>query len=297
VVRKILRSDDTSAALLLRDMVYDEEGNVRPARLSALLNAALGYVSDRTEGFVDFDAVPADGASVQEILAYLLSPDAKDLRPLLVGWMVNGLDLFARDRARKAYARLATLAPRLPFLGPLPMPPKPPVFVPGKGFVEPDALIEMMAPPLDASEGIYLQSLTELSEALLGVDKGELEAPSWATASRLLLSPSEQARELQRALGALAGREANGAVVGAIAAEVINQLMERQAERAAVPADRLFPRGVRRALQAAMAAGGGVGASRAVAAGGEPAAKPAARAPAAKPPSSTEPQMIKLQPA
>jgi hypothetical protein len=294
VVRKILRSDDTSAALLLRDMVYDEEGNVRPARLSALLNAALGYVSDRAEGFIDFDAVPDEGASVQEVLAYLLSPEAKDLRPLLVTWIANGLDLFARDRARKAYARLATLAPRLPFLGPLPMPPKPPVFVPGKGFVEPDALIELLAPALDAQEGIYLQSLTELTEALLGVDKGELEAPSWATASRLLLSPSEQARELQRALGVLAGREANGAVVGAIAAEVVNQLMERQAERAAVPADRLFPRGVRRALQAAMAAGGG--GAKAVAAGepaAQPAPKPAPRPPAGRP----EPQMVKLRPA
>lgn len=63
------------------------------------------------------------------MLAFLLSPEARDLRPLLVGWLVNGLDLFARDRARKAYAGLATLAPRLPFLGPLPMPPKPPVLV------------------------------------------------------------------------------------------------------------------------------------------------------------------------
>lgn len=40
-------------------------GNVKPTRLGALLNAALGYVSDTTEGFVDFDAVPEEGASVQ----------------------------------------------------------------------------------------------------------------------------------------------------------------------------------------------------------------------------------------
>jgi hypothetical protein len=65
VVRKVLRSDSNGTALLLRDIVYDSEGNVKPTRLGALLNAALGYVADQTEGFVDFDAVPDDGASVQ----------------------------------------------------------------------------------------------------------------------------------------------------------------------------------------------------------------------------------------
>ncbi len=34
-------------------------------RLAALLNAALGYVADSTGGFVDFDALPEQGASVQ----------------------------------------------------------------------------------------------------------------------------------------------------------------------------------------------------------------------------------------
>ena len=45
--------------------MYDSNGNVKPTRLSALLNAALGYVADQTEGFMDFDAVPQDGASIQ----------------------------------------------------------------------------------------------------------------------------------------------------------------------------------------------------------------------------------------
>ena len=65
VVRKILRNDSTGTGSLLRDILYDADGNVKPTRMSALLNAALGYVSDRTDGFVDFDAVPDDGASVQ----------------------------------------------------------------------------------------------------------------------------------------------------------------------------------------------------------------------------------------
>lgn len=65
VVRKILRNDSSGAGSLLRDILYDSEGNVKPTRMSALLNAALGYVSDQTDGFVDFDSVPDDGASVQ----------------------------------------------------------------------------------------------------------------------------------------------------------------------------------------------------------------------------------------
>ena len=51
--------------MLLRDLMYDSNGKVKPTRLSALLNAALGYVAEQTDGFIDFDAVPQDGASIQ----------------------------------------------------------------------------------------------------------------------------------------------------------------------------------------------------------------------------------------
>lgn len=40
-------------------------GGMRATRLNALLNAALGYVASETSGFVDFDAVPEQGASLQ----------------------------------------------------------------------------------------------------------------------------------------------------------------------------------------------------------------------------------------
>lgn len=65
VVRKVLRNEDAGASSLLRSIIYDSSGNVKPTRMNALLNAALGYVSDKKEGFIDFDAVPADGASVK----------------------------------------------------------------------------------------------------------------------------------------------------------------------------------------------------------------------------------------
>lgn len=71
VVRKVLRNEDAGASSLLRSIIYDSSGNVKPTRMNALLNAALGYVSDKKEGFIDFDAVPADGASVKVRLRFL----------------------------------------------------------------------------------------------------------------------------------------------------------------------------------------------------------------------------------
>ena len=68
VVRKVLRNSTASVGTLLRDIVFDAStGAVKPTRLSALLNAALGFVAERTDGFVDLDAVPEDGASLQVI--------------------------------------------------------------------------------------------------------------------------------------------------------------------------------------------------------------------------------------
>ena len=61
----MLRNSSSGASLLLRDMLFDEAGTVRPARMSAVLNAALGHVAARTDGFVDLDAVPAEGAPLQ----------------------------------------------------------------------------------------------------------------------------------------------------------------------------------------------------------------------------------------
>lgn len=43
---------------------------------------------------------------LQEAVAFLLSPEAAELRPLLVTELVVGLDLAARDRARRLAARL-----------------------------------------------------------------------------------------------------------------------------------------------------------------------------------------------
>lgn len=75
-------------------------------------------------------------APMQEIVTYLLSPEARDLRPLLVRELVAGLDLYGRDRARRAAAALpGLLAFRLPIFGALPALPTPPIFIPGLGVM------------------------------------------------------------------------------------------------------------------------------------------------------------------
>ncbi|GFR44520.1 hypothetical protein Agub_g5787, partial [Astrephomene gubernaculifera] len=132
VARKVLRNDSSSASALLRDLllIRDAAGagaggageasspQLASRRLAALLHAALGYTAASSQGFVDFDALPEEGASVQEMAAFLLSPEARELRPLLVGWLAGGLDLLLRDRLRKAAALAeAALTPRLPGLG------------------------------------------------------------------------------------------------------------------------------------------------------------------------------------
>ena len=63
---------------------------------------------------------------------------------------------------------MQALAPRLPLLGRLPAPPALPVWVPGLGLRSTEALLAALAPPLSAEEGIYLQSLRQLSASLLG---------------------------------------------------------------------------------------------------------------------------------
>ncbi|EFJ46283.1 hypothetical protein VOLCADRAFT_105641 [Volvox carteri f. nagariensis] len=217
VARKVLRNDSSTASALLRDLLLIREvatpgaevgSQLAARRLAALLNAALGYVADSSQGFVDFDALPAEGASVQvvltpsadwhvmslaELASFLLSAEARELRPLLTGWVVGGLDLLLRDRLRKAFnLATATLTPRLPFLGSLPAPPPPPLYVPGRGLVAVSQVVDLLAPPLEPGEQVYLQQLTELAAGVLGVESATLESPTLQSVLQLASSPPDQ---------------------------------------------------------------------------------------------------------
>ena len=73
VVRKVLRNNSSSSTAVLREILFDVDGQMQATRLSTLLNAALGYVADVQGGFIDFDSVPDEGASLQDVVAFLLS--------------------------------------------------------------------------------------------------------------------------------------------------------------------------------------------------------------------------------
>ena len=49
------------------------------------------------------------------------------------------------------------------------MPPLPPILVPGVGLLAVPQALDLLAPPLAPEEGIYLNSLMELTAALTGV--------------------------------------------------------------------------------------------------------------------------------
>ena len=108
---------------------------------------------------------------LQDTISFLLSSEARQLRPLLVKELVTGLDFYTRDRLQRAYNSLPSLVPRIPFLGPLPLPPlpSPPVYVPGLGFQPVEQLLQKLAPPLSQTEEVYLQSLLEVTSGLLGM--------------------------------------------------------------------------------------------------------------------------------
>jgi len=290
---------DGQTNALLTAMLLDDSGRVRPQRLGAVLQAALGYVADgdgggQKKGFVDLDAVPEEGAPPREVARFLLSPSARSLRPLLVSWLASALDLLGRDRVRRAAPgvgtnppaalRLPRLLPFLPAVPPLPLPPPPPVPVPGLGLLPFVEAVDRLCPPLSQDEEVYAQTLVELGAGLLGVPPADLRADATPASLQGLLaflaSPSEAARELQAALSDVGGDAEASLAAREIAAEVVDRVAQGAAARVGLEADVLFP--MRPLLRQAAAGGiGGGGAAGAAAASGVAARLSSAPRPAA----------------
>ena len=94
-MRKVLRNETQSLAAVLRAILFSSDGTLQPTRLSTLLNAALGYVADAQGGFIDFDAVPDDGASMADIATFLLSEVCHPQLPLVARMLLLVLQLEA----------------------------------------------------------------------------------------------------------------------------------------------------------------------------------------------------------
>jgi hypothetical protein len=156
-----------------------------------------------------------------------------------------------RDRVRKAFVLLsARLSPRLPFVGALPVPPPPPIFVPSKGFMPPHQIVEVFFPKLSDTEEITLDTQLGLLSAILGTEVRNLglEEVSFASIQQLVFNPGAQLQDVQQVLANLAGNPADLAVVQQTSEQVISNIMHRISMRAGVSQEDLFP-GVSRLFQ------------------------------------------------
>jgi len=179
VVRKLLKNDSRQSFTALRELLFDTSTQrLQPQRLSAMLQASLGVIAETERvGFIDFDSVPENGAPMSEVVDFLLSEQATNLRPLLNAEFAYGLDLAFRRASRQL--RMAVrdaLQPRIPFLGVrLPAPPPPPLLVPAEfGFrlMGVEDVLDQALPPLSVSEDLDLNTISQTSEGILFGDSG-----------------------------------------------------------------------------------------------------------------------------
>jgi predicted unusual protein kinase regulating ubiquinone biosynthesis (AarF/ABC1/UbiB family) len=176
MVRKLLErsgSGNAQLTMALRGLLLDGDGRVQAVRLSALLQAAVGVAaaeSDR-DGFIDFDAVPEDGASPDQLVGFLLSPGGKSVKPLIVRELATTIDLVLRSAIRSGFSQFKqALKPPLPFAPTPPLPPIPLLTPGGPKLMSPDDLVDAIEPRLSRDEEIYLQTNAQVFLGLLGVD-------------------------------------------------------------------------------------------------------------------------------
>ena len=181
VARKLLSDDRPEVQRALQDVLYNG-GDLSTARLSTLLNGALGVVAKSNGGvFVDFDSIPEDGVALQDALKYLLGEKSNSLRSLLADELENVSDLLLRQAMRKAFGAITTNVPRPPFIGSF-LPkfesvPGPVLLPTASGqpvpaFKTPEEVLEAIAPKLSRDEELYAISIVDLVKATVGDDAG-----------------------------------------------------------------------------------------------------------------------------
>mmetsp|Transcript_4227 Transcript_4227/g.7186 ORF Transcript_4227/g.7186 Transcript_4227/m.7186 type:complete len:850 (+) Transcript_4227:20-2569(+) len=203
VVRKLLQNDSRLSFAALRELLYDPETQrIKPQRLASMLQAGLGVIADdEGAGFIDFDTLPKSGAALDEVLEFLLSEQARQLRPLLNAEIAYGLDLVCRRLSRELRNTVAeVITPRVPVLGwrlPLPPPPPPPVpvllsdlgeeTIPRVKVLPLDSVLDSAWPPLTRGEDVDYAVFAETFEAVLvGPDgKSSMSADSFYPNDRL----------------------------------------------------------------------------------------------------------------
>eukprot|EP00403_Amphidinium_massartii_P020491 CAMPEP_0178400598 /NCGR_PEP_ID=MMETSP0689_2-20121128/15872_1 /TAXON_ID=160604 /ORGANISM="Amphidinium massartii, Strain CS-259" /LENGTH=889 /DNA_ID=CAMNT_0020021399 /DNA_START=21 /DNA_END=2690 /DNA_ORIENTATION=+ len=229
VVRKLLQNDNRLSFAALRELLYDPETQrMKPQRLASMLQAGLGVIADDRAGFIDFDALPKEGAPLEKVLEFLLSEKASKLRPLLNAELAYGLDLAFRRASRELRTTVSeAVQPRVPLLGvrlPLPPPPPPPVPVllsPPEGgdsqssspprvrVVPLDRVLDAALPPLSRGEDVDYRTFSEAFDAAL-LEPDSLDNDPMAADD--LFGPAARLRQLVAAAVAVASGDSESAV-------------------------------------------------------------------------------------
>lgn len=182
VARKLLRDDRPEIQRSLQEALYGNRGNLSTARLSTLLNGALGVVAKSQGGvFVDFDSIPEDGVALEVAVKYLLSNSSRSLRNLLASELENVADLLLRQGLRKGFTALNSNIPRPPLIdsflpkfesmpGPVLLPTASGQPVPA--LTTPQEIIDTLAPKLSREEELYALSVVDLVKCTVGDDIG-----------------------------------------------------------------------------------------------------------------------------
>ncbi|CAE7471114.1 unnamed protein product, partial [Symbiodinium sp. KB8] len=247
VVRRLLQNSNRRSFAALRELLYDPQTRrMRPQRLATLLQASLGVVAGASEGsrsgFIDFDAVPEEGAPAKDVVRFLLSPAARNLRPLLNAELTYGLDLVLRRTGRRLRTTLQDLLqPRLPLLGRLPALPAPPLLIPvprnvggsnaeifekGLAVLPAEDIFEAVLPALGTSEDVDFGTFRDAFQGL-GIDIGDIEqlVPDVLRAAmRALLGNGEDA-ELAEALRQALGQESRETLANEVVASIAEELL------------------------------------------------------------------------
>lgn len=247
VVRRLLQNSNRRSFAALRELLYDPQTRrMRPQRLATLLQASLGVVAGASEGsrsgFIDFDAVPEEGAPAKDVVRFLLSPAARNLRLLLNAELTYGLDLVLRRTGRRLRTTLQDLLqPRLPLLGRLPALPAPPLLIPvprnvggsnaeifekGLAVLPAEDIFEAVLPALGTSEDVDFGTFRDAFQGL-GIDIGDIEqlVPDVLRAAmRALLGNGEDA-ELAEALRQALGQESRETLANEVVASIAEELL------------------------------------------------------------------------
>ena len=73
VTRTVLKSNRKGTQQLIREVMYDPSGRIKPQRFTTLINSALNKVNMDTTAFIDLDTPPEEGAKIDEIVKFLVS--------------------------------------------------------------------------------------------------------------------------------------------------------------------------------------------------------------------------------